>query len=523
LYYKCYVKDATNSKYIYSIVAYEPSTKKYCEIYRCADDNKYLTNIDVFNGVLSFAVLGYDSSGCQIFCYEKTEGELEYTEVSPMYSEFYDKINDYSLSYIGDGLKSGSSCFDRIVYNKGILIGKKDGAYYYLFQDGGSKLIEATGTDNHFIDAYDYSGVIFHKYDDSFNFEGNFYYNRESGRTVQLPEKALDNMICYRDGWLYYFTEEESEYKVAQIEVYRENPNTGEKELLLTKYTIPGVYNYNPGAEAFTLLDDEVLYTDLSGDTIKFFRAKIEDGKLTEAKDINCPVEKIDAFSYGTVEHISKSFYCPKCGIPLSQAYAEYLVINDGSAGAAAINKELKDIAENTVSYYGEPVEVTDEECQEHQEYEAYMFNETNDEYVRGAGVIDDRYFYVNMEGYWYGGGAHGMPFKDQYIFDPDTGKRLTLKDFYKGTEDEFKMLIATKTKENYEQYGADNPYFAADADECYDSAYSSANLSGCVEFKEDGVIYSFMPYDMGPFSSGFIDIFVSYKDLLGRDTLAEN
>ena len=57
---------------------------------------------------------------------------------------------------------------------------------------------------------------------------------------------------------------------------------------------------------------------------------------------------------------------------------------------------------------------------------------------------------------------------------------------------------------------------------EVYDTAYESVQLDMNVYFREDGIIYYFYPYEMGSYADGFRDIFISYKDLLGRDTLSE-
>jgi len=66
------------------------------------------------------------------------------------------------------------------------------------------------------------------------------------------------------------------------------------------------------------------------------------------------------------------------------------------------------------------------------------------------------------------------------------------------------------------------NPYFAENSQEVYNTAYESVQLDMNVYFREDGIIYYFYPYEMGSYADGFRDIFISYKDLLGRDTLSE-
>ena len=114
------------------------------------------------------------------------------------------------------------------------------------------------------------------------------------------------------------------------------------------------------------------------------------------------------------------------------------------------------------------------------------------------------------------------MPSRGPFFFDLTTGQRLGIKDFYKGTEEEFKDLIASKVKEDYEKEGKDYYYFAESADEAYTQAYESAALDDRAVFTEDGLDFLFYPYDIGPYASGFITMHVPYEELLGRSTLSE-
>jgi hypothetical protein len=135
--------------------------------------------------------------------------------------------------------------------------------------------------------------------------------------------------------------------------------------------------------------------------------------------------------------------------------------------------------------------------------------------------ILSDRYIAINMSGYWYGGGAHGMPLRDQLLFDLETGKQMTVEDFYTGSEEDFRRLVAEKTKEDYLSYKNGGPYFAEDADEAYEDAYNYCTLTGgTTEFTSEGMIYYFTPYALGPYAAGFIDILIPYEDLLGRDSL---
>ncbi len=136
--------------------------------------------------------------------------------------------------------------------------------------------------------------------------------------------------------------------------------------------------------------------------------------------------------------------------------------------------------------------------------------------------ILNEKYLTVDYSGYWYAGGAHGMPYMNQRLFDLSTGEEKTLQDFYRGSSKDFKKLIATKTKEDYLSYPEnESPYFAGDADTVYQQAYDYALLDkGNLIFGKDGIDYYYPPYDMGPYASGYIFIHISYQELLGRPEL---
>jgi hypothetical protein len=250
-----------------------------------------------------------------------------------------------------------------------------------------------------------------------------------------------------------------------------------------------------------------------------------DDGDGLNVYDTGCTIEEIDIYDYGTVDYDSESYECPYCGVPLYQKYAECMVIDSSiSPKADVINAFLREKME----FFMEPDEalgfpnvVDDSECDYHKE-SPWQCRVTDDLNVGGVHLIGDHYMTVDMSGYWYGGGAHGYPNRNQYLFDLNTGENLELTDFYTGTEEEFKKLVAEKTKEDFLSYSYDDsPYFSEDAGEIYDQAYEEASFeTSNIEFTEDGIILIYPPYDMGSYAAGYIEIFISYKELLGRDSL---
>ena len=146
------------------------------------------------------------------------------------------------------------------------------------------------------------------------------------------------------------------------------------------------------------------------------------------------------------------------------------------------------------------------------------QYIETEDVSVESVELLFSKYLTVDMNYYWYAGGAHGMPGMEQYVFDLDTGDELVPADLFNGTDEDFRDLVAKAVVDDY----AENPdKYYIEGDSVYDTAYEYAGLtSTTIKFEEDGVYVYFAPYALGPYASGFIGVKLSYKDFLGRDSL---
>ena len=306
---------------------------------------------------------------------------------------------------------------------------------------------------------------------------------------------------------LYLSTEDGLEYGVKDDVVEAIDITSGSLEEVCRQSHIPGAGTTLLEPDyAFEIIGDDIYTTTLEGSEITWSRIEGR-GRAATHKGIDCPIKTISAFKYGTVECSNGECECPYCGIPLFRYYTEVFQLDsEYSDQAEKINSVLKAAFDQSVEAQETAVtsdDLTDEECDYHQEY-PNQYCETDDTTVSDIEVIADRYLAVNMGGYWYGGGAHGYPTRNQYLFD-----QLGVRDFYDGSNEEFKQLCADATMTDYNQYAEyESPYFAEDAQAVYDQAYEEADLDASyVEFREDGAYLIYFPYDIGPYSSGFIEI----------------
>jgi hypothetical protein len=152
---------------------------------------------------------------------------------------------------------------------------------------------------------------------------------------------------------------------------------------------------------------------------------------------------------------------------------------------------------------------------------------------ISDVGIIDERYLAVSEDVTLYGTEGPNECCRDQYLFDLKTGDELTFSSFYKGSEDDLKKLIATKTREFFKEYSDKNDaeFSEADLNAAYENTIKSVDLS-TVRLKEQGASFflHYHSYDKAPYKDEYYDgldddmyeIFISYEELLGRSTLSE-
>ena len=456
---------------------------------------------------------GYIFSETRIVYDEKSDSFTE--ESDPEMDALLDGISGQNMSIVTPGELS----YRRTLDECGYLLCNIGGDKRLLNAKG--RMVDCAAAKDHYIQFYD-AGHIYYINDES---------DPDSSSLVVYDIKTDDASVIYTsEGYLSLhgtmdgkvcFSEHgagDEDYGIAHVCVYEYDPASGSVRQLYDVTSVPGS-NINPGVEQLTIHDGQIYYVDFKDGGLKWFCSDT-DGPDPTPEDIDCLYLTLDAFEYGTVSYLSETYTCPDCGKELSFAYSEYFILDDEvSPHSAEINEALKEYAESFVSRPA-ATSYNDSPCTDHLEHPDW-YQITNDMDVFDIEIISDRYIAINMSGYWYGGGAHGMPLREQLLFDLETGKQMTVEDFYTGSEEDFRRLVAEKTKEDYLSYKNGGPYFAEDADEAYEDAYNYCTLTGgTTEFTSEGMIYYFTPYALGPYAAGFIDILIPYEDLLGRDSL---
>ncbi len=527
LYFTCNYLNKSENRY--EVLVFAVSEEGYDFYPITTFPSSLIYGTDYYNDRLYIDIsLGYDDSrylGVAEKVYSFNEASGSFEEERSDVADLLEELNDIGMTVYGPKCDEwlGARCYTRALDECGYLIGYDHNGYVMVNSKGMSLPLpeEITSYNCFFTGKYIYYCV--NDYD--LGITTAYVYDVENNVSNQICEEMRSvNFLGEDSGAVYYSTRSQGEeYGICHNYIYRHDPKSGESRLMYDSVYIPGS-GLTPGIEGFRVLNGKIYILNFNDGDIRWEMADVSEDAVS-FEDIGCREERINAFDFGTISYESTEMSCEKCGTVLEQKYIEYLVLDQGfSEYANSINDALVAHCRyiTGMNYTSDGTGIYDSPCESHMA-EPSWYRVTDDVTVGEVDIIDDRYLAVSMGGYWYSGGAHGMPSRNQYLFDLKTGEELTFKDFYKGSAEDFRILVAEKTVEDYLSYGDYSPYFDQDKAEIYEDAYSYADIGQtCIEFTDEGIIYYYPPYVMAPYAAGFMEIFIPYSDVFGRDTLAE-
>ncbi len=479
-------------------------------------ETKYSVDyVDIYEGKAYVGVKKYktsedDNMGFTEYVVSETGDGSDFDVEENTYSNLESYYAQYSFvpthENIGYDPFDYNHCFSlkRVMDHCGFVVAHLTGEnvkYYTIDPDGNESAIDDLNTGSSVtILGYNKKRMVYELTSEDGREKEYYLYDFEKKASTPIDIENVGYMELNDDGC--YFITESKDFGSNARDVYAYDFNSGDLTKIFSKKHLP----LSERNAAFACIFGENLFYQNTDDSeLKWFRKDLSSGS-DDGQATDCTIKEIRAYNYGKIDYDSTAKKCPYCGIDVYKGYNEAFIL-DGrySDHADEINTFFEDDLKETMDRSDSEDISDDSSCEDHKEYPE-QYCTTVESYVTDVNILKDRYLTVEYGSYWYGGGAHGMPDKNQYIFDLQTGKQMEVKDFYKGTEEDFKKLVAEKTKEDYIKSNG-YKYFAENADEAYNTAYEYARIDSYVFLEEDRVIYSFAPYDMGPFASGFIDI----------------
>lgn len=342
------------------------------------------------------------------------------------------------------------------------------------------------------------------------------YYDWDQNSSKVIMEEYC-NILDDEAGTIYYYESGELEYGIWEYKVYRYSMEKEERILLYTVKSVPGIKEYVPGISGFFVKEGTCYYIGTDGADMTWYRFDPDTG-TEEMLETDMQLKHYGYSDYGTVTCKSDTAVCPECGQVLYSVYAECFILDASFPHAEKINACLREDYEQTVDTARQREEEEQESCEWH-EKEDYSV-ETVDQWVKNAEKVGGHYLQVCIEGNWYGGGMHGMPFRDYLLFDLDTGEQIAFQDLYQGSEEEFKELAAAYTVADWKK--GEKGYFAQTEEELREEVYGSVTVDMLIRFGEEGVFLEYSPYWLGSFEDGFIEVEIPYEDLELKESFAK-
>ena len=513
-----------SGKYGYVAYAVNEKTGAVENLWDSGDrDDTYIMNTGMYNGDVYEVVKEGDTF--REFRFAEKDGSIssEETECGEILSKAGLTNPTFFYSDHTDSTGCLTEMFDRLGYV--LALDYENNTYYRIMADGTKESVSGMPASYVEVVHYDADGITYLvQFGGEEDSEGGvFWYDNASGQVQTLEKYASyeDGYVtigCF-DGRIYMERDESETFGHAVYHVYSLDPKSGDKEQLYVQEAVPGADTAEMSADArygFSVIGGEIYTMAVNEDRVEWAKVSY-DGEDPKYAFMDCPIRTINILTYGKVNYATVKTTCGNCGSDLYLCYDEYFELDPKySPEADKINAALKQETENTIASTPATRDYLEDECEEHQA-ELQFYQETEDDRVASVEIINDKYLLVDKQGYWYGGGAHGMPYRSQNVFDLNTGEKLTVKDFFAGSEEDFKRLCAEKTREDYLSYDVDNsPYYEATPEEVYNNAYERASFDGsAIEFTKDGIFTYYMPYDMGPYASGFIDVKILDADVL--------
>lgn len=318
------------------------------------------------------------------------------------------------------------------------------------------------------------------------------------------------DLIQAKNGYLYYREDviegnTTTEYDYYSVSYGREY-EPGSEVLVSSVKSEPGMSEKLYDGIDFFVAEDSI-YTEQFKDYGIYF-AKFAFGKEEEPEIIEPELVPSYLTGIGHVEATS-NHYKADSGNEFASYYIETLVLdeNPDSPGIARINEVLKQVADSDVNDAEEEIAAI---RREEAEYLGTGFRYSLSLTYKDITFMNDDIICIEMDGYEYTGGAHGMPWKHFFMFNIKTGEELRMTDLIETPLEELQKIVSEKFREKAEKYN-----FAFESPE--DLAYTVAetvSYNSDFYLTDDGMVFYYPPYMIAPFSEGFPEVVVPYDEL---------
>ena len=447
-----------------------------------------------YNMYFADGTIYVDASGVGDRITIDADGRVEDITDSSLASSSVAVPDDYRMvTYVNNGNQTAFPD-DTIKNNGKMVLINQDYEYVLYDKDGSTSLLGGE------VSSYYNGKLLINRNTDDYSGYDYGLVDMKSGEYTYL---------CYSDDRLnivamdndYVYTSEDAED--GRSTIYNKiSLKNGRIDMLLDKqYSEDSLVTYVNGTMPCVL--DGKLYTITSENYAMY----------NEIIDLSTKEETVSGESYydsgigqvGKLERCSEEYTAPD-GTVLMTVNAEVLKVSDRYAGASKINAVMSDVLDSLSNHDADRQEALswyEDAGEDNAWFPRYSF----DAEVSKITYLDEKVLGFEMNGYDYYGGAHGMPWKDNYLFDLETGERLTLGDLVAVTEEELDAIVVDAYKNNGEW-----EYYWDESENTIIEGISYETTDFTVT--EDGLKFYFYPYALASYAQGFTYATVPYDRL---------
>ena len=236
----------------------------------------------------------------------------------------------------------------------------------------------------------------------------------------------------------------------------------------------------------------------------------------------------------GHVEAQSETLKSADGSRELGSVYAERLVFDGEGDAVEAMNQTMQELQASVLSAArtdsmnldtemsidtaetdGSEEEVLPQEADAAQPIYSMALTIDGDDAIT---YLDDHYVCVRTDGYEYTGGAHGTPFRQYFVFDRETGARLSLSDVVENPVEELQAKVGAAFREL-----AEKTNFAFESPEDLEHTVADGiSYESPFYLSETGVVFYYAPYEIASYAEGFPEVTIPYSELEMRIELSK-
>ena len=354
-------------------------------------------------------------------------------------------------------------------------------------------------------------------------------------RTLLYETAENISLVQYQDGYLYLMENQASQISTgkhsfkriaADVEADAAANAVEAQNALFTVEEEPGMTNDFSMYGNFYVTGNQAYCQQFKDYGVYLGEKTLDDaagGEVTLLEPVlfQSPIREL-----GHVEAQSETLKSADGSRELGSVYAERLVFDGENDAVEAMNQTMQELQASVLSAArtdamnldtemsgdtaesdGSEEEVLPQEVDAAQPVYSMALTIDGDNAIT---YLDDHYVCVRADGYEYTGGAHGTPFRQYFVFDRETGARLSLSDVVENPVEELQAKVGAAFREL-----AEKTNFAFESPEDLEHTVADGiSYESPFYLSETGVVFYYAPYEIASYAEGFPEVTIPYSEL---------